>query len=1326
MDANERLHRDWLGMAQPEGLVVTASVLKEAEANITWPATDLQVLLKEQTHEGRVWNLRSFFRDVLAWSDDYVIDRSTMPPELGVTVEEGDKLVPTYALKSADEEGAFAFLVTEALDGTDFDAAYDERRWTASAHQRFERLLRETGLGVGLLTNGRDFRLVYAPKGESAGWITFRLTEMLSVDGRPLLGAFHMLLNEPRLLTLPEDKRLLSLLQKSRAYQSTVSTALREQVLGALRTLLQGFQAADTLAEGKLLRPYHGEAMREVYLGIVTVLMRMVFVLFAEERELLPMGHDLYAESYSLTKLYAQLAKDRGEYGDGLDNRYGAWARVLTLFRVLHDGLRTAGGLRLPAREGKLFNPDEFPFLEGRPRGSVRQKGERLQVPRVSDGAVYRVLDQLLVLAGERLQYKGLDVEQIGSVYEGLMGFELEYAEGDSLCLSPDHVVVNLEKLLKLPGAERIKQLKAEANLDVKDKAANEVKAATTVQALHAGLGRRISQRQPGLLPRGTLYMQPGEERRRSGSHYTPRSLTQPIVETTLRPVLERLSAENGAVGGTTLLTPEQILSLKVCDPAMGSGAFLVEVCRQLADHLVAAWRKSGVTPDLPPDEDPLLHARRLVAQRCLYGVDKNPLAVDLARLSMWLVTFAKEHPFTFVDHALRAGDSLVGLSKDQIIDLTPFPIESGAEAEKKPAKGKKAAAAKQPATQLDLVRPQVVKAVEKADELRQQIHAQGDPPDNAELRRLWKDTNDALARVRLLGDLVVAAYFGADTDKGRKTAIENLRAKVQHWLSTGELEAELRGMVAELREGDRPLEPFHWEIEFPEVFGRENPGFDCFVGNPPFLGGSRISGSLGEEYLAWLLDSSSDSSGHADISAHFFQRVFRRLRASGSAGLVATNSISQGATRGVGLGWIRRNGGCLYDVNRRVHWPGSASVVVSTVCVARRQIAPCRLDQRVVPTITSFLFHRGGDEAPAPLRTNVGMAFVGVSPQGMGFIFSDDDPDATPLREMSTLIEIEPRNRERIFQYIGGDDLNSSPTHSSSRFIIDFGDMSESDAKAWPELFAIVEAKVKPARAKARPDRRDAWWLYVTRAPELKEFLREHVRCLAVATISKTLAFTFVERGSVLNKKIVAFSLDDFASFAILQSRIHEMWARFLGSTLKDDLAYSPDCFDPFPLPISSTELLNAGQVYYALRRQIMIDAGEGMTKTYNKFHDPDCHLPGIVRLRELHAQMDRAVLDAYGWQDIRPEYDFREQLDESVRLTWAEETRDEVLARLLELNRVMAEAEAAETAKGEEAKKVEKATRKTEQKAAGAEDKKPRGGRKKGEPEGQGGLFS
>jgi hypothetical protein len=149
----------------------------------------------------------------------------------------------------------------------------------------------------------------------------------------------------------------------------------------------------------------------------------------------------------------------------------------------------------------------------------------------------------------------------------------------------------------------------------------------------------------------GTPILQPSDERRRTGSHYTPRSLTEPIVRHALDPAFERVGPD---------ATPEQILDLKVCDPAMGSGAFLVEACRALAARLVESWsRHPDKKPVIPPDEDEELHARRLVAQRCLYGVDKNPLATDLAKLSLWLATLARDHEFTS-----RSESSLIGSAR--------------------------------------------------------------------------------------------------------------------------------------------------------------------------------------------------------------------------------------------------------------------------------------------------------------------------------------------------------------------------------------------------------------------------------------------------------------------------------------------------------------------------------------------------------------------------------------------------------------------------------------------------------------------------------------
>ena len=228
-------------------------------------------------------------------------------------------------------------------------------------------------------------------------------------------------------------------------------------------------------------------------------------------------------------------------------------------------------------------------------------------------------------------------------------------------CSSYFLTVPNLEELLAAKPADRTKWLKEKTEQSLTGQAAAALKESATPEDAVAALERKVAfAATPRVVPAGALVLQPSDERRRSGSHYTPRTLTEPIVVTTFRPILERLGPNS---------TPEQILDLKVCDPAMGSGAFLVAVCRFLADLLVRAWHAHNLVPkDIPPDEDEILHARRIVAQRCLYGMDKNPMAVDLAKLSLWLATLAKDHPFTFLDHALKCGDSLVGLSKSQIL----------------------------------------------------------------------------------------------------------------------------------------------------------------------------------------------------------------------------------------------------------------------------------------------------------------------------------------------------------------------------------------------------------------------------------------------------------------------------------------------------------------------------------------------------------------------------------------------------------------------------------------------------------------------------------
>ncbi len=1294
IDPHVLAHLEWLGFVRPTGLVVSAPALVRAGAILEQRDTAGQQRLraclagdanavresaavygaKSAETEPRIRDFRAFAAQVLEWRftpKGYAgTPEAPIPPELEVTIPEaGVTLRPDYAVRELEpQNGAppWQLLVQVVPAGQDFDRETGGRL-ELSPHSRIERLLRQTGVPAGLLVNGEALRLISAPRRESSGWLDFRIADMAQTAGRPICTALRLLLAESRLLSLPRAQRLAALLADSRKFQNEVSEQLAEQVLHALYELLRGFQAADDAANGELLRQVLAGDPDEVYRALLTVILRLVFLLYAEERDLLPQN-ETFLRYYSLAGLHERLREDAALYPDTMDQRYGAWAQLVALFRMVHDGAH-AEGLRLPPRHGVLFDPDRYPFLEGRRAGAARDH-TRIEPPLVPDGTIFRALEKLRVLEGERISYRALDVEQIGSVYETMMGFRLETATGRSVAIKSAKkqgapTALDLDALLAAEGSARAKMIQERTERKLTDRVKSAVRDATTLDALHAALHPVIDRAAtPDLVPPGSMVLQPSEARRRSGSHYTPRELTAPIVYTTLDPILERLRGADG-----TPPRPEAILELKVCDPAMGSGAFLVEACRYLGDALLAAWRAHGEMPPIPPDENEVIYAQRIIAQRCLYGVDRNPVAVDLAKMSLWLATLAKDHPLTFIDHALRHGDSLVGLSRRQIENFhwdTSKAYESS-------------------------FRAQLRERVGRVAILRQQIREADETVPDETRRALWEEVQRELEQVRFFGDLAVAAFFDAEKLRERE------RKRLDYVGAIERQDTEnLKRMLAVRRHADPPLAPFHWQIEFPEVFDREWPGFDAFVGNPPFVGGRKVRGTVGDSFFDWLGDAHAGSSGNADLVAHFFRRAFDLLRPQGTFGLIATNTIAQGDTRATGLRWICEHGGELFAARRRVQWPGQAAVIVSVVHVIKGSFVGIkRLDGREVERITAFLFHRGGNDDPVRLAENAGKSFQGSIVLGMGFTFDDTDTSgiATAIAEMHRLIAQNPRNQEVIFPYIGGEEVNTSPTHTHQRYVIDFRDRSEDECRhRWPELMALLEEKVKPERTrrdsngeyKLREPLPTRWWHHADKRPALYAAIGSLDRVLSCTLHTQDLSFGCLPAHSVFSHALAVFPLTTYAAFCALQSRLHELWARFFGSSLGDALRYTPsDCFETFPFPSNwetNAALEVAGREYYEFRAALMIRNNEGLTKTYNRFHDPDETSPDIHKLREHHAAMDRAVLDAYGWTDIptRCEFLLDYEIDEEewgdkkkpYRYRWPDEVREEVLARLLELN--------------------------------------------------------
>jgi len=941
-------HQEWMGYAQPQGLVVSVAALKAGQMVVDrGQLMELHrryLALLPDVENPELPNFLALAGPLLEWPLDSLAGAPEGPAldeSLTITLHElNDSLRPTYALYDYEPGGKPLVLVKELAAGTDPDAEPKEKskHWAASPQARFERLLRETEVPIGVLFTGRAVRLVYAPRGESSGHITFPLAAMALTAGRPLLGALELLLHIRSFWSGDAKHRLPAILENSRKFQNQVSTALAEQVLEALYELLRGFQAALHHPGGAALRAALAADPQEVYGGLLTVLMRLVFLLYAEDRNLLP-SDPLFQNHYSVGGLFERLREDEALHRDTMESRYGAWAQLAALFRVLYDGARHGEAIRIPARRGYLFDPARYPFLEG----------DAGILPRVPDGVIYRVLEKLLILKGERLSYRTLDVEQIGSVYEVTMGFELQIAGGPSIAIkSPKKhgapVTVNLEALLAEKPGERMKWLSKETGQTLTGKASDALKAAGAIPDVVAALGRKVALGvTPSPVPAGAMVFQPSLERRHSGSNYTPRALTEPIVRHTLEPVIAQL-------GPNPL--PEQILGLKVCDPAMGSGAFLVEACRQLGTLLAQAWQAHDETPAIPPDEDVQLLAQRTVAQRCLYGVDRNRMAADLAKLSLWLATLAKDHPFTFLDHALRDGDSLVGFG---VAEISWFSWEGEEQAR--------------------AYRNRLRDDIELALRNRAVILNAPDFMPYETRQQQLDVVDEKLANARLAGDCLVAAFF----DGARKKERETLARALDRHLGPGAdleafatLEAAARAMRA------KGIRPFHWELEYPEVFRKG--GFDAIVGNPPFAGKNTMLAANPDGYLDWLKHVHPESHGNSDLVAHFFRRSFGLLKQDGCFGLIATNTIGQGDTRSTGLRWICLHGGTIYRAKKRLKWPGEAAVVVSVVHVLRGEYQWMRvLDERDVSLITAYLFYEGGHEDPAPLIENEDKVFRGA-----------------------------------------------------------------------------------------------------------------------------------------------------------------------------------------------------------------------------------------------------------------------------------------------------------------------------------------------------------
>jgi hypothetical protein len=477
-----------------------------------------------------------------------------------------------------------------------------------------------------------------------------------------------------------------------------------------------------------------------------------------------------------------------------------------------------------------------------------------------------------------------------------------------------------------------------------------------------------------------------------------------------------------------------------------------------------------------------------------------------------------------------------------------------------------------------------------------------------------------------------------------------------------------------------------HWPLVFPEVFDPASPhgaGFDAIIGNPPFLGGQKLTGSLGTAYREYLVEMIGRGvRGSADMIAYFVLRAHDLLNARGQTGLIATNTLAQGDTREVGLDQVVAAGTDIRQAIKSRPWPSRGAVLeYAAIWTSKHPIgveAVRQVDDATVARISPSLDPGSRVSGnPERLAANRDISFIGSYVLGMGFIMEPE--------RAQELIDKDSRNAEALFPYLNGQDLNSRPDCSPSRWVINFHDWSEDKAKTYPELYTKLRRDVKPERdANNRKVYRDYWWQYAEKRPAMVKAVAGLDRVIVITRVSRTVMPVMVPTGQVMSEATVVFATDDAGILAMLSSAPHYWWAISRASTMKGDLRYTPsDVFETLPRPKVTTEMQELGCRLDTSRLELMLARQTGLTATYNLVHHQGCADVDIAGLREIHRAIDQAVVRAFGWDDLLAaglDHGFHETR-QGVRYTIGAAVRQEVLDRLLELNQ---ERYAAEVAAG------------------------------------------
>lgn len=1214
--------------------------------------------------------------------------------------DQGVVQYPDLAVVDEQQDIKPLLLIHTYKPNVDLESTVKQEGWITTPADRMVQLCRSLDCRLGLVTNGERWMLVDAPVGAVTSFSSW-YARLWSLEPITLQAFVHLL--GIRRFFVDETEQLPALFDASLEYQDDVTDALGEQVCRAVEVLIQSLDKADQDRNRELLCDV---SESELYEAALTVMMRLVFLLSAEERGLLLLGDECYESNYAISTLRMQLRQEPSEI---LERRWDAWTRLLATFRAMYSGIEHEN-LRLPALGSSLFDPDHFPFLEGRAKESNWKNDTAVPLP-IDNRTVLLLLEAIQIFQGRTLSYRALDVEQIGYVYEGLLERTVRRADKVTLELdatrkaqSPWVTLAELESV-NMDGAEQliallhersgcsVSRIRKDLSKLIDENLAErllitcqgDIKLRDRIKPF-AHLLRTDPWGYPLVYPAGSFIVTSGSNRRETGTHYTPKSLTEEVVAQTLIPLSYIGPVEGIPHEEWQLKSSAELLELKICDPAMGSGAFLVQTCRWLAERLVEAWslaEKSGKVisaigdileiPNaeelLPQDMDArILIARRLIAERCLYGVDLNPLAVELAKLSIWLVTLAKDRPFGFLDHNLRCGDSLLGIHRlDQLTQLSLKPTVKG---------------------QIQLSKQHIEKDVWEALELRQKLRkmAVRDIHDIEAMSLLDLKSRSRLRVSKQIADIFIKkVLFSKGGGQNLKNDLASFSVFASDALKRGNEDVSFvaknisHGLITNVTNEPSSHKPFHWPLEFPEVFTRECAGFDAFVGNPPFLGNRLWKSSMGE-VLQWQCQMILGTSpGKIDLSVVFHRRAVDLLRPNGCYGLIATSNIAEGSAISVGLGTIVRNGS-IYFSKKGMPWPGKASVVVSIICFFKGSWnGTCISEGQACDRIGARLEPESKNVwIPRTLPQSI-FSFEGVNnSKGMAFVISTASPWFELLKsEKNSLLR----------PYITGDDLTSYALRRVERWALDIADRKLDEIeKNWPIAFQFLIQEVQPTRTtealKSYKGLYERWWQFWNNRADLMRKLRKRNDFIAFAKVTKYPFCLMAPTDWNYTNKILLIEVGRKDLFAICLSSFFRNWlyafsVRSLGADTNTLTLSIREAVSTFALPKEMVS--NSGQFHAARFQELIINWSDenqsGITEALNSVNNPNCKHPTICELRKIMAAIDVEVAQAYGWEGLDISYDFRKFDGGSSKDPWrwaiSEDLTAELMSKLIELNR-------------------------------------------------------